>query len=130
MKAPAQLKSLELMPMSSPVPLSHVAKVIRSKNAGPFELALDIIFNDEAVYRNARSQNLFTPQRIGQLYQMPEEDVLAIRYFDAANAVKIVLERPVASGDLGDCDVYGAQQHAPLLGMRVALTDCPGPASG
>ena len=111
--------------MSSQVPLSHVAKVIRSKNAGPFELALDIIFNDEASYRRTRSQDLFTPRHIAQLYQMAEEDILAIRYFDAANAIKIVLERPVASGDLGDCDVYGAQQHAPLLGMRVALTDGP-----
>ena len=111
--------------MPASVPLSQVAKVIRSKNAGPFELALDIIFNDEASYRDVRSQNLFTPQHIAQLHQMAEEDILAIRYFDAANAVKIVLERPVASGDLGDRDVYGAQQHAPLLGMRVALTDSP-----
>lgn len=109
--------------MTAPVPLSQVAKVIRSKNAGPFELALDVMFSDEATYRNVQSQGLFTPRAIAQLYQVAEEDILAIRYFDAANAVKIVLERPVPSGDIGDRDVYGAQQHAPLLEMPVALGD-------
>jgi len=109
--------------MAAHIPLSQIAKVIRSKNAGPFELTLDIIFSDAATYRKVQSQDLFAPHSIAQLYQVAEEDVLAIRYFDAANAVKIVLDRPVASGNIGDRDVYGAQQHAPLLGMPVALGD-------
>ena len=36
-------------------------------------------------------------------------------FFDPALAVKIGLPRLIRSGSPGDTDVYGAQQHAPML---------------
>jgi hypothetical protein len=36
-------------------------------------------------------------------------------FFEEACAVKATIVRPVVSGDPGETDVYGAQQHAPLL---------------
>jgi hypothetical protein len=39
------------------------------------------------------------------------EDVLYAVY-DATLAFKATLPRPVPAGDIGDTDVYGAQQHA------------------
>ena len=39
--------------------------------------------------------------------------------FAPALAVKITLPREIASGDVGDRDVYGAQQHAPLLDIEL-----------
>lgn len=36
-------------------------------------------------------------------------------YFDPAKAVKVTIKRPIPSGALGEVDVYGAQQHAPLV---------------
>ena len=39
--------------------------------------------------------------------------------YPAALAVKIVMGRAVVAGDLGDRDVYGAQQHAPLLDLEL-----------
>jgi hypothetical protein len=39
--------------------------------------------------------------------------------YPAALAIKIVMDRVVASGDIGDRDVYGAQQHAPLLDLEL-----------
>ena len=36
-------------------------------------------------------------------------------------AVKIGMRRAVKSGSPGDTDVYGAQQHAPLLGIQLDL---------
>jgi len=101
------------------VPLADVARVIRSKNSGPFELSLDVIFKDPATYRAAKAGALFSPGLIARLYRVDESKVLAIKYFDAACAVKIVLERALPSGDLGERDVYGAQQHAPLLQVEV-----------
>jgi hypothetical protein len=41
--------------------------------------------------------------------------VLSIVGFAPANAIKATLRRPLASGAVGETDVYGAQQHAPLL---------------
>ena len=45
------------------VPLTSIAEVIRSKNSGPFELTLDIIFKERAVYEKVCSAGEFTPER-------------------------------------------------------------------
>jgi hypothetical protein len=39
--------------------------------------------------------------------------------YPAGRAIKIVLARAVMAGDPGDRDVYGAQQHAPLLEVEI-----------
>lgn len=44
-----------------------------------------------------------------------------IIHFDPANAVKVALDRPVASGRPDDTGVYGAQQHAPILRLAFEL---------
>jgi hypothetical protein len=48
------------------------------------------------------------------------DDVLFTVY-DAAYAFKATLPRLVPAGDIGDTDVYGAQQHAPLLDIEIPL---------
>jgi hypothetical protein len=57
-------------------------------------------------------------ERIGALYGVPADDVTVIPY-PVGRAIKIVLARPIMAGDPGDRDVYGAQQHAPLLGVEI-----------
>ncbi len=101
------------------VRLSQVAKVIRSKNSGPFELTLDVLFPTEAIYRRVREAGVFTPQRIAALYRIPAEKVLKVVHYDPAFAVKATLVRPLVSGAVGETDVYGAQQHAPLLDLEI-----------
>ena len=51
---------------------------------------------------------------------MKQEDVLFTEY-PAGFAFKATLPRLVASGDIGDTDVYGAQQHAPLLDVEIPI---------
>jgi hypothetical protein len=52
------------------------------------------------------------------LYALRPEQVEVIPY-PAALAIKIVMDRKVVAGNPGDRDVYGAQQHAPFLGVEV-----------
>jgi hypothetical protein len=47
------------------------------------------------------------------------EDTVTVIPFEAAYAIKIVIDRPIVAGTPGDRDVYGAQQHAPLLGLEL-----------
>jgi len=101
--------------------LIDIARVIRSKNSGPFELTLDILFNDAATFAAVRESGEINAERIAQLYAMASHDVLGMVWFSPANAVKIVLKRKVPSGARGDSDVYGAQQHGPLLSMQLAV---------
>ena len=101
--------------------LRDVAKVIRSKNAGPFELTFDILFSEKSVFTTVREKGLISKEGIAALYGLSVDDIYDIIYFEPANAVKITVKRPVASGDPGETDVYGAQQHAPLMTMTIDL---------
>ena len=101
------------------VRLSDLAEVIRSKNAGPYELTFDIMFTRQEDYESAKQSGVFTKKRIAEVYSVAVEKVLDIIFFDPAFAVKITMVRPCTSGDPGDTDIYGAQQHAPLLDLSM-----------
>ncbi len=103
------------------VRLIDVAKVIRSKNAGPFELTLDIILKDEEIFQKIKEARIITPELISHMYHTSIDDILGIIYFDPAYAVKITLKRRIPSGSFGETDIYGAQQHAPLAAMEFEL---------
>ena len=97
------------------IALKDVANVIRSKNAGPFELTLDILLKEQEMFEKMRAADIINKQTIARLYQIPVEDVLSIVYFPNAKAIKATIVRPLPSGALGERDVYGAQQHGPLV---------------
>jgi len=105
--------------MSEKINLRYLAEVIRSKNAGPAELTLDIIFKDRNIYNKVKENNLITPEAVAALYKISPEDIISFVAFDPALAVKITMVRPIVCGNVGDTDVYGAQQHAPLLDMEL-----------
>lgn len=95
--------------------IKKLAHVVRSKNAGPYELVLDILFKNSEIYSSIKESAKFNKELIAKLYKIEPEQVHSIVWFDPANAVKVVMPRSIVSGSVGDTDVYGAQQHAPLL---------------
>jgi hypothetical protein len=99
--------------------LEDLAKVIRSKNAGPFELTFDVMFDDPVAYELVKRSGVINVPRIAQIYNVRHDDVLVCRPYDAALAFKITIRRPVGSGDITDRDVYGCQQHVPLTRICV-----------
>lgn len=98
--------------------LWQVTKLIRSKNSGPFELTFDIIFKERATYEKVRDAKTINAEWFGKTYRMKSELVAIINY-DAANAIKITIPRPVISGDVDDGDVFGGQQYGPLVNLEV-----------
>ncbi|MDO4938468.1 MAG: DUF4387 domain-containing protein [Lachnospiraceae bacterium] len=101
--------------------LKDVAKIIRSKNSGPFELTLDVIFADDEMFEKASRSKIITKDRIAEIYGIDRDTIIDIIEYPVARAIKTTLVRPIASGALGERDVYGAQQHAPLMEMEVDL---------
>ena len=101
--------------------LTDITNIIRSKNAGPYELTFDIMFKTEEDYKKVAEAGLINEALICELYKISPEDVLGIVNFAPANAIKATIRRPIPSGSLGDTDVYGAQQHAPLLAIEFDL---------
>jgi hypothetical protein len=98
--------------------LSDIAQVIRSKNAGPRRLTLDLMFGSDGDYQRVAQSPALGCEKIAALYGVAPKDVTVIPY-PVGRAIKIVLARPIMAGDPGDRDVYGAQQHAPLLGIEI-----------
>ena len=107
------------------VNIREVAQVVRSKNAGPFRLTLDILFKERAVYEQVKSSGAITAETIAALYNLPGDRVTDFVWFDPGKALKATLIRPVSSGAPRDSDIYGAQQHAPLLALTVTLDHTP-----
>ena len=107
--------------MAGAIRLYDLAKVLRSKNAGPFELTLDIMFDDEESYQTVKRSGVIDRELVCKLYRVRPEDVDHVVYFDAARAFKITFKRPIDSGGVGDTDVYGAQQHAPLIDVMIPI---------
>lgn len=93
------------------------ASVLRSKNASPYTVTLDIIFDSMDEYETVKKDDLFDDSTIADAYGIQPEEIKDVIYFDPANAVKITLDRAVVSGHIGDTDVYGAQQYAPILSI-------------
>ena len=98
--------------------LSDIAQVIRSKNAGPRRLTFDIMFGSDADYQRVAQSSAISAEVIGRLYSVPPSEVTIFPY-PVGRAIKVVLARKIMAGDPGDFDVYGAQQHAPLLGIEL-----------
>jgi Domain of unknown function (DUF4387) len=98
--------------------LADIAQVIRSKNAGPRRLTLDLMFANDTDYQRVAQSPSLSRENIGMRYGVAASDVTVIPY-PAGRAIKIVLARPIMAGDPGDRDVYGAQQHAPMLEMEI-----------
>ncbi|MDP7548791.1 MAG: DUF4387 domain-containing protein [Alphaproteobacteria bacterium] len=92
------------------------ARVIRSKNAGPTQLTIDILFDNPAGFERARQSDKLSAAAVAACYGLSQNQVRIIPY-PAANALKIVMDRAVVAGTPGDRDVYGAQQHGPLLDL-------------
>ena len=101
--------------------LPEVAQVIRSKNSSPFKLTMDIIFRDRETFNVVRERNLINPEVVAQAYHTSVDKIEKLLYFEPAKAIKIGMARAVRSGSPGDTDVYGAQQHAPLLTITLDI---------
>ena len=100
--------------------LAETAKLIRSKNAGPFWLTFDVMFDDETIYRRVRDQGVLTVEVVSRLYAVPPDQVLLFTV-DNALAIKASIPRPQSSGSALDTDVFGGQQYAPLLDLGAEL---------
>jgi Domain of unknown function (DUF4387) len=95
--------------------------VIRSKNAGPYLLTLDVMFSSPSLYKFIKSFNLLNASVIAKLYSIPEKDVVVSMYWDQAMAYKATIVRPRVSGGFGESDTHGSQQHVPLLFIEVPI---------
>lgn len=104
----------------TPLTLGALASVLRSKNAGPYEITLDILFRTQDEYALVKSEPGFlTAALVARLYGLDEDDVVWAGFFDQARAWKATIPRLFAgkvkpNGGFMEGDVHGSQKYAPL----------------
>lgn len=97
--------------------LKDVTRILRSKNAGPFDLTLEIFFKIEEDYLAFKKAGILTSSYVAELYSVAVNSV-CVYFCDDIIAVKVVLPRNAPAGDVACTDVFGAQQHGLLLNIE------------
>jgi hypothetical protein len=92
--------------------------LVRSKNAGPFELTIDIMFDSAEHYRRTVESGILRPVMVAPYMKVPAADIRYYEY-EPAYSIKLTMPRWVASGDLLDSDILGGQQYAPLVELEI-----------
>lgn len=108
------------MAMAETRRLRDIAVFVRSKNAGPFVLTIDIFFDSAETCRAVIEGGSLAADRVAQIYRVPVEGIRVIHVLQA-NAIKLSIPRPLVAGDIGDRDVAGGQQFAPILDLMIAV---------
>jgi len=100
--------------------LGQLATHVRSKNAGPFWVTVDIFLPDAAAYERAAASSALTDvDAIAARYAVSPNEVKVFRLPDL-RAVKISFPRPSAQGGAHDRDMHSGQQYVPLIDIDIA----------
>jgi hypothetical protein len=97
----------------TPRTVADLSLEVRSKNAGPFWVTLEVFLRDAAGYAIVADPAFLDAPVIARLYGVPAETVQIYR-IAALNVVKISFPRPVVQGSLRDRDIHAGQHHVPL----------------
>ena len=98
--------------------LKDITQLIRSKNAGPFTLTFDFMYDRFEDYCKVRDSGAINKTVFTKLFGTPAEDV-EIFSVDDARGIKVTIPRPVIQGDLEDSDSYGCQMFGPLMDIEI-----------
>lgn len=99
--------------MSEPTHVGDLALEVRSKNAGPFWVTMELFMRDAAGYAIVADPTFLDGPVIARLYGVAADTIQIFRLPDL-NVVKISFPRPVPQGSLYDRDVHAGQHHVPL----------------
>ncbi len=98
--------------------VSDVCSHVRSKNAGPFWITLDLWFADAAAFERHAGATALQPQAIARLYGVEPELVKHFALPDL-RVVKISYPRARPQGGAIERDMHGGQQYVRLLDVEL-----------
>jgi hypothetical protein len=99
--------------------VGELARIVRSKNAGIGVITIDVVCDDRTTYDAISA--VLTRERVAAAYGVAPGAIAEIIQFEAGNALKINFARTEIAGGagLGETDLYGSAQYAPLLSVEV-----------
>ena len=104
---------------SPPLPkLKDVCRYVRSKNAGPFWVTVDLFFDSTVTYADYHDDPAISAAAIATIYGV---DAALVRRFEvkSLNMVKISYPRTTPQGGVLERDMHSGQQFVPLLELQL-----------
>ena len=98
--------------------LIDIAKILRSKNAGPLYITFDLMFDSKEKMQTVLKG--LSKAAVAEAYGADELTVDIISY-DVVSSIKITMPRKYISGSIYDDDIYGCQQHVPLANIEIEV---------
>jgi hypothetical protein len=99
--------------------LREVCRHIRSKNAGPFWVTIDLFFDGAENYKRYRDSDALAAATFASLYGTDPNFVKRFA-IDRLNTVKISFVRPTAQGGVVERDMHAGQQYVRLLDLEMS----------
>ena len=98
--------------------VTDVCAHVRSKNAGPFWITIDLRFADRAAFDRYAGSAALQPQAIGQLFEV---DIAQVKRFPVPElcVLKISYPRQRPQGGPMERDMHGGQQYIRLLDVEL-----------
>ena len=102
--------------------LIDIARILRSKNAGPLYLTFDVMFDTREEMERVLDSGAVNAASVAKLYGVAPQQVSIIPY-EVVHSFKVTIPRAHVSGDIEDDDIYGCQQHLKLADMMIPQGD-------
>ncbi|CAM1511847.1 Fc.00g093600.m01.CDS01 [Cosmosporella sp. VM-42] len=108
----------------NPKTLSDLCRILRSKNAGPYEITIDAVFYSEADYRSVKDSKLLSPTKVARALGISKDKIIWMGFFDPALAFKVTIPRvrsgrQKSAGGFMENDVHGSQEHLGLARLEL-----------
>lgn len=98
--------------------LRDVAQYVRSKNAGPFWVTLEIFCGSPEAYEKIQSSENITVKQVAKLYKVKEESVHEF-YLPDIHVIKYSFPRRFPSGYRYENDMHYGQQYRIIEEMEI-----------
>ena len=96
--------------------VADIVESVRSKNAGPFWLTIDIFCSDKSSFNNL-SENLHTSQ-VCDVFKLEFKQIQRFELYDL-NVIKFSIPRPFTQGSILDRDMHGATYAALIYELEL-----------
>lgn len=98
--------------------LRDVCRNVRSKNAGPFWITVDLFFDGPESYARYADAPAIGAEAVAAMFGVDPARVKRFKV-DDLSVVKLSFPRPAPQGGVLERDMHGGQQFVPLLGIEL-----------
>ncbi len=98
--------------------IGETAFYVRSKNAGPFWVTVDIFCGKREVFDKISASKNITKEKVAEVYGVDGKEV-KIFYIPTLNVIKISYPRVKPQGEKYERDMHAGQQYVQIAELNV-----------